>query len=159
MLADLKNKLNQGTILEVNASKDFYFMSTKINDSNDWYFVTVGKKKELIQIGAILQIVLLMAVITIVSATLISLVIAGTLVKPIKQVDNAVNEIASGNADLTNRLEIKTKDEIGSLVKGFNTFVAKLQSIVSEIQGSKDNLSSVEQDLSQSVQEAASVIT
>ena len=158
MVAQYKNN-NSDTVLDINASKEFYYMSTKINDGNEWYFVTVGQKKELIRIGMILQIILIMAIITIASATIISLLMTMTLVKPIKEVDEAVNEIASGNADLTNRLEIKTKDEVGSLVKGFNTFVEKLQSIISEIQDSKEDLSIVESDLSKSVQDAASVIT
>ena len=157
-IAHYKNKTN-GTILDINASKTHYFMATKMNYGNNWYFVTVGQKKNLVSIQAILQIILVMAIITFVLASVISLVIARSFVKPIKQVDETVNEIASGNADLTHRLSIKTKDEIGSLVKGFNGFVQKLQSIVFEIQTSKNELKPVEEALSASVQDAASVIT
>ena len=159
MLAGFKDQLTQELVMEINASKDYYFMSTKLSDINNWYFVTIGEKNELIQIGKTFQIVFIMIIITIISATIISLIISGTLVKPIKDVDNAVNEIASGNADLTHRLTIKTKDEVGSLENGFNTFVQKLQNIISEIQESKTDLSAVEADLSSSVHEAASVIT
>ena len=157
-VSQYKNK-SKDNVFDINSSKQYYFMSTKINDKNDWYFVTIGEKRELIHIQMVLQIILVMAVITIVVAALISVLFARTLVKPIKQVDETVNEIATGNADLTNRLEIKTKDEIGSLVKGFNMFVQKLQSIVYEIQTSKNDLKPVEEALTESVQEAASVIT
>ena len=155
-----KHKNEQSnSVIDINASNQYYFMSKKINEDNEWYFVTMGKKRELVQIQAILQIILLMAGITIAIASVISFVLAKTFVKPINQVNDAVNEIATGNADLTNRLQIKTRDEIGVLVKGFNTFIQKLQSIVFEIQTSKNDLKPVEEALTASVQDAASVIT
>ena len=65
------------------------------------------------------------------------------IVNPIKKVDSAVNEIASGNADLTQRINVDSNDEIGSLEKGFNKFIEKLQNIISQIQGSKTELTAV----------------
>lgn len=64
------------------------------------------------------------------------------------------NEIAEGNADLTQSLKRKSNDEVGELVDGFNKFVIKLQTIVSQIKGSKNTLSNVEQNLQIKVQEA-----
>ena len=159
-LIQYKQQLSQGDIVSIDAGNNYYFMSTKIDDNNEWYFVTLGNKAELFaNINKSMLIILLMSVITILIATVISLFLTTTLTNPIKAVDNAVNEIASGNADLTQRLDINSKDEIGSLGNGFNKFVEKLHEIIAQVQTSNSGLSSVEQDLSLSVQDATASIT
>ena len=159
-LADYKNQMGKETVVNTKAGNGYYFMSTKIVDSKGWIFVTVGKQSELYaSINRAIVIFLTIAIVTLVLAILISLLISSTLVKPIVAVDSSVNEIASGNADLTKRLEILSKDEIGSLGKGFNKFVAKLQGIISQIQDSKNELGGIEQELSNSVHDASSSIT
>ena len=68
---------------------------------------------------------------------IIGLVVIGfmavSLVKPIKQVALRLEDIASGEGDLTQRLEIKSQDEIGQLASGFNAFLDKLQTIIREV--------------------------
>ncbi|MFA0056693.1 methyl-accepting chemotaxis protein [Vibrio echinoideorum] len=56
-----------------------------------------------------------------------------SIVKPIRQVVERLNDIASGEGDLTQRLEVKSKDEIGQLSKGFNLFLDKLQHTIKEV--------------------------
>ncbi|MDL5026551.1 methyl-accepting chemotaxis protein [Vibrio sp. TMPB1044] len=56
-----------------------------------------------------------------------------SIVKPIRQVVERLNDIASGEGDLTQRLEVKSQDEIGQLAKGFNLFLDKLQHTIKEV--------------------------
>ncbi|WP_425666624.1 methyl-accepting chemotaxis protein [Vibrio tubiashii] len=58
---------------------------------------------------------------------------ASRLVKPIREVVARLDDIASGEGDLTQRLDVKSQDEIGQLAIGFNRFLDKLQSIISEV--------------------------
>jgi len=58
---------------------------------------------------------------------------ASRLVKPIREVAARLEDIASGEGDLTQRLDIKSQDEIGQLSIGFNKFLDKLQSIISDV--------------------------
>lgn len=51
--------------------------------------------------------------------------------KPLKIVDATVRGIATGNADLTKRIELQSNNEIGSVVRGFNSFTEKLHHIMS----------------------------
>ena len=115
----------------------------------DYYF---GSLKQM-QISLVVIILITIVVVIIV----VSLVVS-TLIKPLKVVKNSIETIASGNADLTQRLDVKSNDEIGSLVEGFNTFLAKLQNIISQIQSSKAELSSVEESLGTSVTDTSSTI-
>lgn len=58
---------------------------------------------------------------------------ASRLVKPIREVVVRLDDIASGEGDLTQRLEVKSLDEIGQLSTGFNQFLDKLQSIIGQV--------------------------
>ena len=60
-----------------------------------------------------------------------------TVVNPVKSVTTQLNdilkEIESGNGDLTRRISLKNKDEIGQLAGGINVFLETLQQIMSRI--------------------------
>ncbi|WP_443098060.1 HAMP domain-containing protein, partial [Treponema succinifaciens] len=62
-------------------------------------------------------------IFTIVVAGGIVFFLIGLLIKPLKTVKNSIETIASGNADLTQRIPEATNDEIGDVVNGFNAFV------------------------------------
>ncbi|MCQ2602284.1 MAG: methyl-accepting chemotaxis protein, partial [Treponema sp.] len=87
------------------------------------------------------------------------LVVLIIMTKNLNKIDKAINEIATGNADLTKRLNLKEKDEIGSVATGFNTFVAKLQSIVSELKSSQGSLAQSGDDLTASALDTTSSVT
>ena len=53
------------------------------------------------------------------------------ITRPILNASHMLGEIATGEGDLTSRMEVKSKDEIGALAGNFNLFVEKLQSIIS----------------------------
>lgn len=55
------------------------------------------------------------------------------LVKPIREVVTRLEDIASGEGDLTQRLEVKSGDEIGQLAEQFNAFLAKLQTTIQQV--------------------------
>ncbi|KDN30422.1 chemotaxis protein [Vibrio fortis] len=56
-----------------------------------------------------------------------------SIVKPIRQVVERLDDIASGEGDLTQRLDVKSQDEVGQLAQGFNRFLDKLQPTIKEV--------------------------
>ncbi|MEH8215583.1 methyl-accepting chemotaxis protein [Aeromonas veronii] len=58
---------------------------------------------------------------------------ARQIVAPIRAVVARLKDIASGEGDLTQRIEIQRQDEIGELAKWFNSFLNKLQSTISQV--------------------------
>jgi len=56
------------------------------------------------------------------------------LMAPLRQMTTALAKIASGDADLTQRLAVTTRDEIGALSTSFNQLLQKLQQIMSRVQ-------------------------
>jgi len=61
-------------------------------------------------------------------------------IKPLSTVEKTIRGIASGDADLTKRIELNSNNEIGGVVESFNAFASKLQNIVSTMKTSKDEL-------------------
>ncbi|MDC5806639.1 methyl-accepting chemotaxis protein [Vibrio europaeus] len=55
------------------------------------------------------------------------------IVKPIEQITQTMHDIASGDGDLSQRISSQSKDEIGQLAEGFNTFVSKIQHTIEQV--------------------------
>ena len=58
---------------------------------------------------------------------------AQRIVAPIRAVVARLKDIASGEGDLTQRIDLRRDDEIGELAKWFNKFLDKLQSTISQV--------------------------
>ncbi len=77
--------------------------------------------------------------------------ISNAISKPLKRgVDLAV---AVSQGDLTQRLDINRKDEIGMLAKSLNEMVDKLKDVVESVKAASDNVTSGSQQLSSSSEE------
>ena len=87
-------------------------------------------------------VIVYIVIITLVASTIIGLVISVSI-KPLNTVREAINEIATGNADLTKRIPIKSNNEIGAVVTSFNSFQEKLHKIIFDIKSSKQRLEEV----------------
>ena len=77
----------------------------------------------------------------------------------ISNVTRQLEEMATGEADLTKRVTLRGRDEIGFLVINFNKFCDKLQTIISETKHSKEELSFSGESMSASTEDTASAIT
>ena len=55
------------------------------------------------------------------------------IVRPINAAVAGLKDIAQGEGDLTMRLQVLTKDEVGELATWFNLFIEKLQYIIRDI--------------------------
>ncbi|MFO2463550.1 methyl-accepting chemotaxis protein [Pseudomonas sp. 15FMM2] len=66
--------------------------------------------------------------------TLLVVLIARSIVRPLQEAVNAMANIASGESDLTRSLDTHGQDEVTQLSRHFNSFTAKLRSVVSQLQ-------------------------
>ena len=106
-------------------------------------------------IRILLHSMIFISLVALVIAFIVGLVVVNIAIKPLNKVGSAIKEIASGEADLTRRLPVGTKDEIGKLASGFNDFTEKLHSIVTELKASKDDLHVYGEQLGTMVQDNA----
>ena len=63
------------------------------------------------------------------------------IARPLKQMVAMLDDIAQGEGDLTRRLSSDRADELGSIAKGFNTFLAKLQVMITQVVTSVQSVS------------------
>ncbi|EJN25481.1 methyl-accepting chemotaxis protein [Pseudomonas sp. GM79] len=75
-----------------------------------------------------------------IGATLLGLIVlwfaARGITRPIVSVSTMLKDIATGEGDLTRRLNHRARDELGELASWFNTFLDKLQPIIAEVKQS-----------------------
>ncbi|WP_347812665.1 methyl-accepting chemotaxis protein [Tumebacillus sp. BK434] len=82
--------------------------------------------------------------------------LARTIVRPIRQINLQMREIAEGEGDLTQELKIKSKDEIGDLSKTFNAMLHNLRSMIQQVGLSADQVAASSEQLTASAQQAGS---
>ncbi len=75
--------------------------------------------------------------------------------QPLSRISSALQQIASGEADLTKRLEVGERNEIGDVAHWFNTFVVQLQKIVSHVVESTNGLAQAEKAMSLGIEQSA----
>ena len=110
-------------------------------------------------LNALLKFAVFCLLLSIAVASLVLIPVIRAVVKPLKDVSKSINQIASGSADLTKRIEVKSQDEVGVVVQGFNNFTNKLQDILTNIKNSQTNLESVGSAMDESTQDTTASIT
>ncbi|MDJ0784371.1 MAG: methyl-accepting chemotaxis protein [Desulfosarcinaceae bacterium] len=75
--------------------------------------------------------------------------VARRIVTPIKQTNAMLKDIAEGQGDLTQRLKVASKDEVGELAHWFNAFMDKLQEVIRKVTENASALTTAATALSQ----------
>ena len=129
-------------------------------DSTDWSFAVSIPEKQLNEASVkIRNIIIIFAVIIgLLLCTNSCLLIIFSL-KPLGFMHKAIAEIATGHANLTKRISVDSKNEIGAVVDEFNKFLQKLQDIVSKIKDSRLTLGIVDDELQSGISETANSIS
>lgn len=100
-------------------------------------------------------IAVMIVIVVLFFAVLVSVIIF-KVIKPLKRVGAAVNNLASGDADLAQRIEVHGNDEFAEISTGINTFIEMLHKIVSELNLAQKELTAIGIDLGTNSQESAS---
>ncbi len=94
-------------------------------------------------------IVSIIGLSTILGNILIIILLTRTIIaRPMNRVVYGLKRIAMGKGDLTQKLMIRSKDQLGELAHWFNSFVSKLHQIIKQIQGQMKHLASAIRKLS-----------
>jgi len=71
--------------------------------------------------------------LSVVLAVILALLISGRIIKPLRDVNTQLKEIADGDADLTRKLSVRSKDEIGELAFNFNKMTDNLGTMIEQV--------------------------
>jgi methyl-accepting chemotaxis protein len=78
---------------------------------------------------------------------LIVFMISRAIAAPVARAAHMLTEIASGNGDLSRRMDVETGDEVGELARGFNSFVSSLNRTISEVRSSTITIASASAEI------------
>jgi len=122
------------------AGKDSFLSVTKI-EGTDWLLVIALDHAEATQaLQAMLTSSVVMAItLTVAAGFLLTLGVTKTL-RRMTLVRDALDDIASGEGDLTRRLDAEGVDELAQIAGAFNRFVDKIESVLQNIRTTSDSV-------------------
>ncbi len=83
-------------------------------------------------------VAIIISFVTICICVVIAFLITASVTKPVVVLNTAINKVAQG--DLNQKVDINTKDEIGSIASVFNNMVKKLREMTAQVKETADNI-------------------
>lgn len=144
--SSLLNK-DKHTVLE-SSGKSSNLVAAKYIPSLNWFVVAKVPESELY--GPINQTSIELVTINIIVAALliaIGLWIAVGVSKPVHRAAEMLGIIASGDADLTQKMPVNTNDEVGKLAQSFNLFIEQLANLIRSVSDNAKSVNNRSKDL------------
>lgn len=168
--ATLKNKIMEAArpadMAGDNKTDEFQDSLTKITDIENAELLERDNQTKQLQKMTIIELIGGTLVGAIVSLFIFQS-IRRSVIRNIEKTSEMLKDIAEGEGDLTKRLEVKTKDEIGEMAIWFNRFIEKMTGLIGEVienaevlhQSTHEVLQSIETSNRQMKEVASSVET
>lgn len=110
-------------------------------------------------VSSFMTILVIAALVIFILSVAITIFMGNSITRPLHTAIAMLKDIAEGNGDLTKRLDIKTKDEVGELAIYFNRFIEKLQATVQDVTKTAELLHTASESLSSSAQASNQKVT
>lgn len=78
---------------------------------------------------------------------LIIFFVSGAIASPVSRAAGLLNDIAHGCGDLSRRMVVETRDELGLLANSFNLFVTSLNKSISEVRSSTETIAAASTEI------------
>lgn len=130
----------------------------KLNGLN-WVIITTMAYDEAISSARSLRNALFLILIVMgIIISVFSWFISASISNPIKRLVGRSKDLAEGEADLTRRIVVESKDEIGELCIWFNKFIERIQLLIEEVKGNAESVSSAALEISSASEELAATV-
>ena len=109
------------------------------------------------RLGAMSQrIIIIVIVVALIVSVLLAVIITSNITKPILKVAETLKIVARG--DLTQNINVNTKDEVGDLTRDFNSTIEQIKALMLLIKKQAGVLSEIGTDLSGNMTETAAAV-
>lgn len=78
-----------------------------------------------------------------------------SITRPVEKLLSRITEVSQGDGDLTMRLDVDSRDELGQVAAQFNGFLEKLQSIISKLKEASSSVSQASGSISSTSEQMA----
>ncbi|WP_417760211.1 methyl-accepting chemotaxis protein [Shewanella sp.] len=118
--------------------------SHRISVGDKYWYYGLGLEKSVIfaELDKARNNAIIVTIIATVLCVFIAFSLVNVLYRPIILLRDTIQSLSSGNGDLTQRLAVKTDDDIGKISHGVNLFIASLQTMMSDVKDSTHSLHS-----------------
>ncbi|MDB5983849.1 MAG: Chemotactic transducer [Pseudomonas sp.] len=153
ILKDLKDIFPQATLVpgpgvsEIQTNGAAQFISFTHVDgvaSANWYVVMIVEQQAAFSMLSELRMLAITSTLMTVAIIILLLgVLIHWLMRPLHAMGRALEDIANGKGDLTQRVPINSRDEFGALAESFNRFLEFIQTSIREVAGTSVRLNQV----------------
>ena len=135
-----------------------YLYSSPVGNSGFTLILQIDESEVLASISYIRQITIIFGIIIGIVTFILFFVCLLRIFKRIGKVSDLIEEMSTGEADLTIQLEIKKHDEIDNLLISVNKLLAKFRGIITTIKNSTNDLTRAGDTLTQEISATTSTI-
>jgi len=135
---------NSGTFqLKTNGINQIvYYKTLHLDDKSSWKIVvTIDKSVLFLPVQNSLNNSIIINVLLVIFASVIIFIALSRLYRPILALKATIFDLAQGDADLTRRLDVHSRDDLGQIAESVNAFVTNLQRMMLEISKSTEDIS------------------
>jgi len=115
------------------AGISYRLFSNDLGSSGKKILVAVDRTDVLSATSRVQSVLLVILLVVTSVAALVGIGVSSSIVKPLGAVVSNLREIAAGGGDLTRKLEVNSRDEVGVLSENFNAFLEKMREMIGRI--------------------------
>jgi len=145
---DMQKLIGASSNVQATIQGNTYWASMPVTGM-DWYIVSTGSINEMkADFWRLFYTTIIMSAVLAFVAILVSLPFSMILTRPILRVAEALKDISEGEGDLTQRLDVRNKDEIGDLARYFNQTQEHISTLIRKIKYKVNALTNTGHELS-----------
>ena len=144
----------KSTIIEVNNQKDGhnFIALSPVENAEGWTIgVVIPNNQIQVTANSLRSSLIILNIVAGILICFINILFIYLILKKVNIVSLQLEEVSSGDADLTKKINITSNDEIGKLVSSFNKFIDKIKNIIMSIRVSKESLSKADKNLNNEI--------
>ena len=166
---DIFNSLNNVYIDEIKFIKDHELYAKDFTDSNEGFKTIIQNVSDILNkefdnsanslisdTKQFIWVVLIITAIGLVVSLLFGFLVRRSITTPVDDLVVMSKDIAQGEGDLTKRIKVAGKDELGDLSGWFNMFLERLNNLVIEIKKHATNITVSSQEMASGNQDLSS---
>ena len=141
--------ITESELLAINFSELNLRLSGILNDINSLLKKDIDEINASVvsETGTFIWVVMIITVIGLLVSLLFGFLVRRSITAPVNDLVDMSKDIAQGEGDLTKRIMVTGKDEIGELSTWFNMFLKRLNNMVSEIKKHAANINVSSQEM------------
>ena len=150
-------------LVHYNGEKGPMVMISSHLPSAGWFVIVEIAQSEVYEpITRSMMMLFLVDIVVLIASLALILYVSGSIARPLGRLRDAMNALTTGHGDLTQRLTVDSRDEIGEIAESFNKFMEQLRGMFLRVRdqtellnGSVTNLGVMTHHLSDGSQKTA----